>query len=231
MNTKAIILAAGTGSRLGSLTKDTPKGLLDIEGTRPLVRLVDMLETHGVNDIVIAVGHQKEKIKEALGSRVRYHEFSDFNTKNNLHTLWSMRDELSGNTLVLYADMIFESDVLKRALNHTGDICLTVDTGELRSGSPQVKMENGKVTKIDKSDSTCNFLGITKLSRAGTQKLVAEMALMQEHEPNAYYSDAINSLIQKGHTVSHVDVAGTKWVEIDDPEDIEPARALTREIS
>jgi len=92
-------------------------------------------------------------------------------------------------------------------------------------------MENGKVTKIDKSDSTCNFLGITKLSRAGTQKLVAEMALMQEHEPNAYYSDAINSLIQKGYAVEHIDIAGTKWAEIDGPEDIDPARKLVTEIS
>lgn len=231
MNTKAIILAAGTGSRLGSLTQDTHKGLLDIGGVRPLVRLVDMLETHGVNDIVVAVGHQKEKIKEALGSRVRYHEFSDFNTKNNLHTLWSMKDELSGDTLVLYADMIFEPDVLRRALDHTGDISLVVDTTDLRPGSPQVKMENGKIIKIDKNDSSCNFLGITKLSPAGTEKLLAEMSLFSETAPNAYYSDAINSLLKKGHAVDHIDIAGAKWAEIDGPEDIEPAQKLITELS
>lgn len=229
MNTKAIILAAGTGSRLYPLTKETSKGLLDIGGTRPLVRLVDMLKAHGVRDIVVAVGYQKEKIKEALGSEVRFHEFSDFKTKNNLHTLLSMKDELNDHTLVLYADLIFEPEVLKRALAHTGDMALVVDTSGLRPGSPQVKIENDRITKIDKSDSTCNFLGITKLSQAGAQKLVAEMALLRE--PNAYYSDAINSLIQNGYAVAHIDIAGTKWIEIDSPEDIEPAKKLIREIS
>ena len=231
MNTKAIILAAGTGSRLGAITRDSHKGLLDIKSTRSLVRLVDMLKTLGVDDIVVAVGHQKDKIKEALGSRVRYCEFADFSIKNNLHTLWNMKEELAGDALVLYADLIFEPTVLERALAPTDDISLVIDTSELRSGSPQVKMENGLITKIDKSDSTCNFLGITKFSQAGAQKLVAEMAILREHAPNAYYSDAINSLIQKGHAVAHVDIAGSKWIEIDDPEDLKLAGKLVTEIA
>ena len=226
MSTKAIILAAGTGSRLYPLTKEMPKGLLDIEGVRPIVRQVDMLIEHGIDNILVAVGHQKEKIKEVLGSRVRFREFPDFDTKNNLHTLLSIRDELTTDSIILYADLIFEDEVLKRTLGGKGDICLTIDTSELRPGSPQVKMENGVITKIDKNNATCNFLGITKLSSAGAQKLVSEMELLRDHQPNAYYSDAIDSLIQKGIRVTPIDIAGAKWIEIDTLEDIEIAKHI-----
>ena len=231
MNTKAVILAAGAGSRLYPLTKDTPKGLLDINGTRPLVRLVGMLETHGVNDIVVAVGHKKEKIKEALGARVRFREFPDFDTKNNLHTLWSIRDELIKDTLVLYADLVFEREILKKMLLCTSDVCLAVDTSELRRESPQVKMKDGQIIKIDKEDATCNFLGITKFSYRGIKELLSAMEILVVDKPNAYYSDAINILIQKGIEATPVDIAGSKWVEIDTPKDLEIARKLVTEIS
>jgi len=228
MNTKAIILAAGKSSRLWPLTLETPKPLLDIGGTQPIARLVSMLTKLGIQDIVVAVGYKKEKFFDALGSRVRFREFSDFDTKNNLHTLWSIRDELTEDTLVLYADLVFEYEILQKLLLCKADICLTIDTNELRRESPQVKIEGGRIKKIDKDDSTCNFLGITKFSSRGARELVRAMEMLVADKPNAYYSDAINILIREGIEATPVDIAGSKWIEIDTLKDLEAAGKLIR---
>ena len=129
---KAIILAAGRSSRLYPLTLETPKGLLDVGGQKPLLRLVGQLEKAGVDDIVVAVGHKKEKIQEALGGRVRYHEFPEYETKNYLHTLWSARHELDSECLILYADLMFDDEVLKKMIESPHHVSLAIDSGEVR---------------------------------------------------------------------------------------------------
>lgn len=231
MSTKAIILAAGKSSRLYPLTLETPKSLLDIGGIQPIVRIVTLLENEGIKDITVVVGHKKEKIMSTLGSRVRYHEFPEFDTKNNLHTFWSVRDKIDGDTLVLYADLIFEPEVLKKMLAHPGDICLAIDTSALRQESPQVRIENGAIMKVDKENPTCNFLGITKLSRRGAEAFLMAIETLIENNPHAYYSDAINVLIEKGIPATPVDIAGSKWIEIDTHEDLEAAKKLKTEIA
>lgn len=234
MNINAIILAAGTGSRLLPLTANTPKPLLDIGGIQPIVRMVTMLHEQGIEDITVVVGYQKEKIMAALGSSVTFREYADFKTKNNLHTLWSVRDKIIGDTLILYADCIFESALLKKILQQKGDICIVVDRSALRPESPRVWFENGIVIRVGRDkrpeDHACNFLGITKLSPVGPRAFVRAMETLLPN-PNAYYSDAINVLIEEGATIQPIDVAGSQWIEIDSIQELEAARALIKKIS
>lgn len=234
MNTNAIILAAGTGSRLLPLTASTPKPLLDIGGVQPIVRMVEMLAEQGIKDITVVVGYQKEKIMAALGSLVHFREYADFKTKNNLHTLWSVRDKIVGETLILYADCIFESALLQKTLQQKGDICVVVDRGALRPESPRAWFENGTLVRVGRDkrpdDNACNFLGITKLSPVGSRAFVSAMETLLPN-PNAYYSDAINVLIEKGIPANPIDVAGLQWIEIDSLQELETARALIKKIS
>ncbi len=65
-NLKAFILAAGYGSRLGEITKETPKPLVPIMGTPLLLHLLKQVENTEIKDIAINTYYQKEKIKEAL---------------------------------------------------------------------------------------------------------------------------------------------------------------------
>ena len=58
---RAIILAAGSGLRLGQHTKDIPKALLDINGKSILERQISLLRQHGINEIFVVTGYQREK--------------------------------------------------------------------------------------------------------------------------------------------------------------------------
>jgi L-glutamine-phosphate cytidylyltransferase len=230
MNTKAIILAAGSGSRLQPLTDKTHKSLIEVGGVRPLVRMIEMLESHGVDDILVITGYMGSQIKETLGDRARYREFKDFESKNNLHTLMSVENELAGESLVLYADLIFDSAILKKALYSPHDIGLIVDTSGVRAESPSVMIEKGEITKIDKKNSNSSYLGITKFSADGTKRLISAMREFA-NVPNAYYTDAINALIQQGYAAIPIDIKGAKWAEIDSKEDLVVARDLIQELS
>ena len=58
---KAVFIAAGQGSRLGSLTNDLPKPLVDVNGKSIIERQIDLLHKKNINDIVIVTGYKKEK--------------------------------------------------------------------------------------------------------------------------------------------------------------------------
>ena len=68
--------------------------------------MVRQFKETGIKDILIVVGFQKEILMNHFGSSVRYISYKDFLTTNNLHTLWSIRNELNGDVIVSFADLI-----------------------------------------------------------------------------------------------------------------------------
>lgn len=85
---KAIIVAAGLGSRLGDLTKDIPKSLLKIGKDTIIERNINTLKKNGIEDIGIVVGYKKEKIMELLGDGYTYIFNPFYENTNNMASLW-----------------------------------------------------------------------------------------------------------------------------------------------
>ena len=113
---KAIILAAGKGTRLYPTTLKKPKGLLEIGNETILDRLVKQFRDSGINDILIVVGYQKEVIINHFGDSVRYAYYDDFSSTNNLHTLWSIRDELYEDVIISFADLVIQNSILNNLI-------------------------------------------------------------------------------------------------------------------
>lgn len=100
----AIILAAGFGSRFVPLTYETPKGLLEVFGERMIERQIKQLHEASIKDITIVVGYLKEKFEyliDKYGVKLVYNP--EYNTKNNLSTLYHVRHLLK-NTYILSSD-------------------------------------------------------------------------------------------------------------------------------
>ena len=118
---KAIILAAGIGSRMGSFTENNPKCLAPVNGLPILVNTIGNLCESGIEETVIVVGHLKEKIYDMIGSsfngmRISYIESDRYATTNNIYSLWLAREHLSEDVLLLEADVFFERLLLDRLL-------------------------------------------------------------------------------------------------------------------
>ena len=117
----ALLLAAGTGSRLAPLTDKTPKCLIHVNETSILERLVDALRFHNFTRLVIVVGHQADSIRNFLGTRaggmeITYITSPVYKTTNNIYSLWLARKEINEPFLLIESDLVFDPEMLKDML-------------------------------------------------------------------------------------------------------------------
>lgn len=113
----ALLLAAGTGSRLAPLTDTTPKCLVPVNEISILERLVDALRLHNFKRLVIVVGHQADSIRDFLGTRaggmeITYITSPVYKTTNNIYSLWLARKEIDEPFLLIESDLVFDPEML-----------------------------------------------------------------------------------------------------------------------
>jgi choline kinase len=117
----ALLLAAGTGSRLSPLTDLTPKCLVPVNEISILERLIHSLHAHNFKRLVIVVGHQADSIRNFLGTRaggmeITYITSPLYKTTNNIYSLWLARKAIDEPFLLIESDLVFDPEVLKNML-------------------------------------------------------------------------------------------------------------------
>ena len=117
----ALLLAAGTGSRLAPLTDKTPKCLVPVNEISILERLVDALRLHNFKRLVIVVGHQADSIRNFIGTRaggidITYITSPVYKTTNNIYSLWLARKVIDEPFLLIESDLVFDPEMLKDML-------------------------------------------------------------------------------------------------------------------
>jgi choline kinase len=104
--TKAIILAAGVGSRLRPLTDDRPKCLLEVGGRTLIDHQMAALHRYGLTDVIVVVGYCGDLIRRHLDGRARYVDNERYERTNSLYSLWLAREELVSGALILNSDVL-----------------------------------------------------------------------------------------------------------------------------
>ena len=126
---QAIILAAGMGRRLGELTDDNTKCMLEVNGTRLIHRTLDNLAEVGIKRVVLVVGYKAENVKRLIGDRYKdidifYVENKIYDKTNNIYSLFLAREYLlEEDSLLLESDLIFESSVLRKIVENRYRTC------------------------------------------------------------------------------------------------------------
>ena len=249
MNTskaKAIIIAAGLGSRLKSYTDNLPKCMLKFGDKTLLERQIEAYRNCGINNISIIRGYKKEKINY---EDLRYYENPDFENNNILNSLFYAEEELNGNVIVAYSDILFEASVVRRLLESQADISIVVDIDwrgyyDGRKEHPIEEAENvifnanNEVLKIgkiltEKDDVHGEFIGMLKFTPRGAEifkkhfhrakeiywdKPYQRAAIFQK----AYITDIIQDMADLGVPV-HCVIIERGWKEIDTVEDYQNA--------
>jgi L-glutamine-phosphate cytidylyltransferase len=245
---KSIIIAAGYGSRLEKETQTKPKGLLDINGKTILNRQISLFRKNGINEIIIITGPYKEFGIE----NISYIHDENYNQHDVLGSLMAAKDEIQGNVLTSYSDILFDESILKQLLGFSGDIGIPVDldweksydgrTEHPKSEADNVLIKNGKIIKIQKKidkenlkDVIGEFLGPIIFSEKGSRDFVENfLRLKKTHQgpfhrapslKKAYLTDMLQDLIDLGYEITPIIVNG-KWCEIDTLQDLEKAKKL-----
>ena len=239
---KAVILAAGKDKNLFPLTEDIPKTLLDVKGKTILMRQIEMLRSVGINDIAVVRGFKKHRIDFP---NLKYFDNDEYEHTGSLASLFSSREFMDADTIILYGDILFEIETLKRLIESKGNTTLVVDRGwekhyqdsqEGHSLPPELTTLSEKSLKIKsvgvglpETDLTSEFIGLAKLSASACLILndVYENIYCKDQKRDfhsakcvqkASFVDFIQELIDRNEKVTALEI-WRSWIDIDTFED------------
>ena len=246
LKTKALIVAAGLGSRLKKHTKNLPKCMLDFGGKTLLQRQLESYKQNGIKDISLVRGYKKEKINY---KDIKYFENKDYKNNNILNSIFYAEKVINGNIIISYSDILFDKSVVERILKSDHDISVVVDIDWRgyyvgRNDHPISEAENiifnsnnevEKIGKINTGNEEVHgeFIGMIKLSNRGTEIFKEHFHRLKKiywNKPfqrakifqKAYLTDFIQELVDIGIKV-HCVIIESGWKEIDTVEDYKKA--------
>ena len=221
-NMKAIILAAGKGTRISQMSNDQPKSVLSINGT-PLIRItIDKLMDANITPIVVT-GYNKESVVAAISSRdVIYYNNPFYDVTNSIASLWFAREQLSGDDLIIMnADVFFENKILTSAIHSDFDVALVSDKSRINEGDYFLTLaENGCIKSYGKNmplnERSCEYVGIGKISASFLNTFTRQLEyLISEQKHTCWWEDVLYSLVEKEYNINTIDTNGEFWSEID----------------
>ncbi len=235
---KALILAAGQGTRIRSTHGEHPKCLITLNNSECTIldQQIQNLSMAGVQEIGIVVGYEKEQIIRHMkehywGSlkRFRFIENHRFAETNNIYSLWLARDWLKGSSFVaLNADVAFDSEILPPAISSTAPITIIVDRG-WRDETMKVAIRGNQITRMSKQitheDFSATYIGIAVFTTRIVDRFLQEIdRLVYQAPKDVFFNIGIQHLIDDGVRVSYTETGDRPWTEIDDAGDLAFAR-------
>jgi len=227
---KAVILAAGQGTRIRSVHGERPKCLIEVDDSTILDHQLAALFTVGINDVAIVVGYEKEQIMAHVknnypGKKINFVENPVFAITNNIYSLWLALDWLRGDSfIVLNADVIFDPEILISAAQTDAAISMIVDP-LWRDETMKVIIEGDRVIrmskKITREEFSGTYIGITAFSKAIQDRFTRKMNdVISAGRVNEFFNVAVQELADEGVHVGYTGTDGLAWAEIDDPLDL-----------
>ena len=207
---KAVILAAGQGTRIRSVHGEHPKCLIEVDETTILDHQLEALSMAGINEVAIVVGYEKEQIVGHLRSkalsynqRIHFIENPAFAISNNIYSLWLAIDWLRGDSfIVLNADVIFDPEILNSAVQPYAPISMIVDP-LWRDETMKVIIEGKRVTrmtkKISQEEFSGTYIGITVFSKWIQNRFLHKLNdLIAVGRVNEFFNIAVQELTDEG---------------------------------
>jgi choline kinase len=236
---KAIILAAGEGTRLRPYTLDRPKCLVEVDGVSLLDRQLAVLSSEGIAPVIL-IGGYRAGMLERPGVEMRVN--ARYAETNMVWTLFSAEEDLADGVLLCYGDIVYSRDVLRQLLASTADVAVTIDLDwesywRARNENPLDDAEtlklatDGQILEIGQKPKSLaeiegQYMGLMKFSARGVALLrrtfhdaKAAGNLRGKSPEKAYMTDLLQAMIDLGHRLDSVPVHGG-WVEVDTVEDL-----------
>ena len=237
---KAVILAAGVGSRIRPLTDNCPKSLLMINGKTILEMMISHIQKCGISEIVFVLGYLQDQIKDYVKTQfpdlvAHYITNKKYKETNTGYSLLLTKDLVQNSTFIKFdADVVFDISILKNLIDSEHDNCLCIDKN-INLDVEEIKViirEENRVVKasrtVNPEDAIGESIGIEKISPEAAHALFSELEIMMKDEQHhqEYYEAAYERIIEKDVPFHALDISGLKWTEIDTKEDFLSAESL-----
>lgn len=239
---KAVMLAAGLGSRLYGKGEDQPpKVLLRFEGKTLLQRHVEILKACGIEELVMVLGYRKDEIEaelRAIGADgfVRTYYNPDYHD-GPVVSLWKARDVLKSGQDILFmdADVLYPPLLIERLIGSPHGTCLLYD-GNIDAGEDPVRIcvRDGLIADFGKMiegdfDSVGEWPGFMKMSPEIASRIAdATARYVEAGDVRLAYEPAMRDVMMESApgTFGFEDITGVPWIEIDFPSDLVRAQHI-----
>ncbi|WP_369374767.1 sugar phosphate nucleotidyltransferase [Streptomyces sp. cg36] len=238
-----LVLAAGAGRRLRPYTDTLPKALVPVDGDTTILDLtLGNFAEIGLTEVAIIVGYQKEAVyerKAALeakyGLKLTLIDNDKAEEWNNAYSLWCGRDSIKHDVILANGDTVHPVSVEKTLLAARGDgkrIILALDTAKSLADEEMkviVDAEKGvqKITKLmDPATATGEYIGVTLIEGEAADELADALKTTFERDPDLYYEDGYQELVNRGFKIDVAPIGEVSWVEIDNHDDLAKGREI-----
>ncbi len=236
----AVILAAGRGTRLDTITRNKPKCLVHVNGKALLDRQIKaLLSSEDITRVIVLCGYRAQQIKNHLANnyidepRLDWIENSEYASTNNMYSLYLARHQIANQDLILMnADVAFSPDIIHGLVQtHESSIC--VEKGAYAEESMKVVAKDNRLVSISKTilpeDAYGVSIDIYRFTPQDTQTLLDEVVSIIEvkNKRNEWTELALCRLMEKGSLIMRpFDIGEKPWYEIDNLEDLQNAEVV-----
>lgn len=205
---------------------------------------IDNIIKNGINSFVLVTGYRENMIKEFVtkkypGLDIKYLTNSDYENNNNSYSLWMTKDYISGDSILLDSDILFDYRIISKLLASEHKNCLAVNSNH-KLGEEEIKVIVDSTNKIlhigkdpDPAKSQGESIGIERFSHDFFINLgeVLDRKIIKEQNVNEFYEVSFQELIKKGNGIFAIDVSEYRSMEIDTPSDLERAASEIKDIT
>ncbi|MCG7496850.1 phosphocholine cytidylyltransferase family protein [Vibrio sp. Of7-15] len=237
---KAILMAAGVGSRISRHIDGKPKCLLEVNGQTLIERTCQLLRKFGVEDISVVVGYKSELIIDQLDENIKFYKNPFYRVTNSIASLWFARKELDTkvDVIILNADLFFEEKALSRLIdnkNKSNNSILLADSSRIIDADYRFNYEGNHLLKYGKDlsieETTGEYVGVGLLSgsmiNSFKESLIDLVELKEEND--LWWENVIYNNVPNENLIYIEDIKGIFWAEMDYIEDYERTLQYVKE--
>jgi choline kinase len=238
---KAVILAAGMGTRLESITGGIPKCMVKVGGVPLIDRMIERIGQTEIDSLIVVTGYRADELRghvegidHPLARSAVFVHNDHYSDMGNFYSLLVAQEAVGGDSFIkLDGDVLMDEEVLPKLLAAPGPAALAVDC---RTGMGEEEMkvrvdEQGQIVELNKrmdpSIALGEFIGVDRVDAELGETVFNKLRdLIDLGETDEYYERAYERLIQSGTHYEVADITGCQWTEIDDAADLEAAEKM-----
>ncbi len=231
---KAVILAAGLGTRLRPITNEVPKCMVPVNGIWIIDKQIDNLLSNDVKDIYVVDGYKAEVLAEHLKTKFpQVHIVSNprYAETNNMYSLYLTSKFVKGEEfLLMNADVYYDSNIIAGMLLGENLSKIACDRSQYLEESMKITLDGDKINhiskKISESDHYAVSIDVYRISAEDSKVLFKEVedTIEGRKDENSWTEVALDNIFPKTNFMPYV-IEG-RWFEIDNHDDLHKAEEI-----